>query len=256
MGPTYKPSKFVRHPLTKRNQEELDIAGKVGDVLAWDKRTWRGGNKVLTYVQAQAKENPNNADGTPRLIAPIGFSINKRWYGDAPPEEEKATAHERGWYAYMNMGVPLIDERHDIVQPPPDVISEHTYIDRTDPVLKEVVDTIEFSISNTISWSLTGQVQLTFGAKALHPCKHNCSRAWRTAWRTAWQRVNSKARRRRAHAPTSTTTTKITSAPRTSSSTSRPRRIRRRHRVLPRGPPRRPPRPQAQPRAPGSSRLN
>jgi hypothetical protein len=65
----------------------------------------------------------------------------------------------------MNMGVPLIDERHDIVQPPPDVISEHTYIDRTDPVLKEVVDTIEFSISNTISWSLTGQVQLTFGAK-------------------------------------------------------------------------------------------
>jgi hypothetical protein len=84
VGPTYKPSKFVRHPLTKRNQEELDIAGKVGDVLAWDKRTWRGGNKVLTYVQAQAKENPNNADGTPRLIAPIGFSINKRWYGDAP----------------------------------------------------------------------------------------------------------------------------------------------------------------------------
>jgi hypothetical protein len=65
----------------------------------------------------------------------------------------------------MNMGVPLIDERHDIVQPPPDVISEHAYIDRTDPVLKEVVDTIEFSISNTISWSLTGQVQLTFGAK-------------------------------------------------------------------------------------------
>ncbi|MBH0777769.1 hypothetical protein [Nocardia bovistercoris] len=65
----------------------------------------------------------------------------------------------------MNMGVPLIDERHDIVQPPPDVISEHAYIDRTDPVLKEIRDTIEFSISNTISWSLDGEVQLTFGAR-------------------------------------------------------------------------------------------
>jgi hypothetical protein len=75
------PSKFVRHPLTKRNQEKLDIAGKVGDVLAWDKRTWRG-NKVLTFVNAPAQKK--NADTPDRLIAPTGFSINKRWYGDAP----------------------------------------------------------------------------------------------------------------------------------------------------------------------------
>ncbi|WP_203236776.1 hypothetical protein [Nocardia panacis] len=129
--------------------------------MAWDKRTWRGGNKVLTFVNAPAQKK--NADGTDRLIAPTGFSINKRRYGDYPASEQ--SAHDRGWYAYLNMGVPLIDERHDIVQPPPDVISEHAYIDRTDPVLKEIRDTIEFSISNTISWSPEGQVQLTFGAR-------------------------------------------------------------------------------------------
>ncbi|RJO75131.1 gluconolaconase [Nocardia panacis] len=161
VGPTYKPSRFVRHPLTKRNQEELEIAGKAGDILAWNKRTWRGGNKVLTFVNAPAQKK--NADGTDRLITPTGFSINKRRYGDYPISEQ--SAHDRGWYAYLNMGVPLIDERHDIVQPPPDVISEHAYIDRTDPVLKEIVDTIEFSISNTVRWSIAGQTQLTFGAK-------------------------------------------------------------------------------------------
>lgn len=165
VGPTFMPSRFVRHPLTKRNQEELEIADKVNDILAWDKRKWRGGHPVETYVKAPVQEK--NADGTDRFITPTGFSINKRWYfpKEVDPRPSEQSAHERGWYAYMNMGVPLIDERHDIVQPPPDVISEHSYIDRSDPVLKQVVDTIEFSISNTVSWSLAGQVQLTFGAK-------------------------------------------------------------------------------------------
>ncbi|MBH0777767.1 gluconolaconase [Nocardia bovistercoris] len=161
VGPTFKPSRFVRHPLTKRNQEELEIPEKVGDILAWDKRTWRGGYQVKTYVSAPAQKK--NSNGTDRIVTPIGFSINKRRYGDFPATEQ--SAHDRGWYGYMNLGVPLIDERHDIVQPPPDVISEHAYIDRTDPVLKEIVDTIDFSISNTVRWSLAGQVQLTFGAK-------------------------------------------------------------------------------------------
>ena len=43
------------------------------------------------------------------------------------------TAHQRGWYAYMNVGVPLIEERRDILQPPPDVICEQTYVNGTDP---------------------------------------------------------------------------------------------------------------------------
>ncbi len=65
----------------------------------------------------------------------------------------------------MTVGVPLVEERGDITQPPPDVVSKQTYINRTDPTPTTWSHTVEFSISNTISWSLQGQVQLTFGAK-------------------------------------------------------------------------------------------
>jgi hypothetical protein len=90
--------------------------------------------------------------------------LNKVRYGGFPQEED--TAYERGWRAYMNVGVPVIEERSDIEQPPPDLISKQTYINGTDPIKITVTDMVEFSISNTISWSLQGEVQLTFGAKS------------------------------------------------------------------------------------------
>lgn len=162
MGKTYKPTRFMRHPLTGRNQEELGIPAKADALLAWEGKTWRGPYKVLDYVKAKAQTKTN--DGKDRWIVPAGFSLNKRRYG-AFPEGEKS-AHERGWYVYMNMGVPLIEERSDIVQPPPDVLSEQTYVNRTDPQDVRWTSEVEFSISNTISWSLEGQVQLTFGARS------------------------------------------------------------------------------------------
>ena len=162
VGKTYKPTRFMRHPLTGRNQEELGIPAKADALLAWEGKAWRGGYKVLAYVKAKAQKKI--ADGKDRWITPTGFSLNKRRYG-AFPQDEK-TAHERGWYVFMNMGIPLIEERGDIVQPPPDVISEQTYVNRTDPVPVQWTNTVEFSISNTISWSLEGQVQLTFGARS------------------------------------------------------------------------------------------
>lgn len=161
VGKTYKPSRFMRHPLTGRNQEELEIPAKADALLTWEGKTWRGGYKVPDYVKAKAQKRTD--DGKERWINPTGFSINKRRYGAFPQEEN--TAHQRGWYAYMNIGVPLIEERSDIVQPPPDVISEQTYVSRTDPQDVRWTNTVEFSISNTISWSLEGQVQLTFGAR-------------------------------------------------------------------------------------------
>jgi hypothetical protein len=161
VGKTYKPTRFMRHPLTGRNQEELGIPAKADALLAWDGKTWRGGYKVPDYVKAKVQKKTK--DEKDRWITPTGFSLNKRRYG-AFPEAEK-TAHQRGWYALMNMGIPLIEGRSDIVQPPPDVISEQTYVNRTDPVSVTWTNTVEFSISNTISWSLEGQVQLTFGAK-------------------------------------------------------------------------------------------
>ncbi|MFI5782961.1 hypothetical protein [Nocardia sp. NPDC051570] len=162
VGKTYKPAKFMRRPLTGRNQEELGIPAKADSLLAWEDKTWRSGYKVLDYVKAKAQKKTK--DGQDRWITPTGFSLNKQRYG-AFPQEEK-TAHQRGWYAYMNVGIPLIEERGDIVQPPPDVISQQAYVNRTDPAVPvQWTNTVEFSISNTISWSLEGQVQLTFGAK-------------------------------------------------------------------------------------------
>jgi hypothetical protein len=147
VGRAYLGDVFMRHPLTARNQEELEIAAKANSIL----------NRQLTALQ----KVPEGGGGP---IGPIGFSLNEVRYGGFPQVEE--TAYQRGWRAYMNLGVPLIEEQGDIEQPPPDMLSKQTYINGTDPVKITVTDTVEFSISNTISWSLQGDVQLTFGAHA------------------------------------------------------------------------------------------
>ncbi len=145
--------RFVRHPLTGRNLKELKIADKASAILERDK------DKLKRKAEKKSK------DGKDRYISPTGFSLNKGRFGDFPEGED--AAHQRGWRAYMTVGVPLVEERGDIAQPPPDVISKQTYVNRTDPTPTKWSHTVEFSISNTISWSLQGQVQLTFGAKAI-----------------------------------------------------------------------------------------
>ncbi|GGS15223.1 MULTISPECIES: YncE family protein [Streptomyces] len=144
--------RFVRHPLTGRNLKELRIAERAVAILERDKE------------KLKRKAEKKTPDGRDRYVSPTGFSLNKQRFGDFPEEEE--AAHQRGWRAYMTLGVPLVEERGDIAQPPPDVISKQTFVNRTDPVPTKWSHTVEFSISNTISWSLQGQVQLTFGAKA------------------------------------------------------------------------------------------
>ncbi|ELS55377.1 hypothetical protein [Streptomyces viridochromogenes] len=150
VGTAYIGDVFMRHPLTTRNQEELGIAAKAAAILERHRRR----NALLRSPEG---------GGTP--ISPTGFSLNKVRHGEFPQDQE--TAHQRGWRAYMNVGVPLIEERSDIEQPPPDLISKQTYVNGTDPIKVTVTDTVEFSISNTISWSLQGEVKLTFGAKSI-----------------------------------------------------------------------------------------
>ncbi|MFE6842413.1 gluconolaconase [Streptomyces sp. NPDC057686] len=149
VGKAYINDVFMRHPLTTRNQEELEIAARADSILR------------RNQLRNVLKRTP---EGGGEPISPIGFSLNKVRYGGFPQEVQ--TAHERGWRAYMNMGVPVIEERSDITQPPPDMISKQTYINGTDPVKITVTDTVEFSVSNTVSWSLQGEVKLTFGAKS------------------------------------------------------------------------------------------
>lgn len=148
----YLGERFIRHPLTNRNLEELDIDDKAYAILARDQE------------KLKRKAEKKKPDGTDRYVSPTGFSLNRERFGKFPETED--SAHQRGWRAYMTVGVPLVEERGDITQPPPDVISKQTFVNRTDPTPTEWNHTVEFSISNTISWSLEGQVQLTFGAKA------------------------------------------------------------------------------------------
>ncbi|MER6350073.1 YncE family protein [Streptomyces sp. NPDC001595] len=150
----YLGERFVRHPLTGRNLKELRIAERAPVILERDRE------------KLKRKAEKKTPDGKDRYVAPTGFSLNKGRFGDFPDGEHgESTAHERGWLAYMTVGVPLVEERGDIAQPPPDVISKQTFVNRTDPKPTTWSHTVEFSISNTISWSLQGQVQLTFGAK-------------------------------------------------------------------------------------------
>ncbi|MCC9305626.1 gluconolaconase [Kitasatospora sp. RB6PN24] len=147
VGRAYLGDVFMRHPLTTRNQQELGIAAKADAILA---------------RQLNALKRSPEGGGDP--IAPVGFCLNKVRYGGFPETEQ--TAYDRGWRAYLNVGVPVVEELGDIEQPPPDLVSKQTYINGTDPITVTATDTVEFSVSNTIGWSLQGDVQLTFGASA------------------------------------------------------------------------------------------
>ncbi|MEV4441452.1 gluconolaconase [Streptomyces sp. NPDC049577] len=197
VGTAYIGDVFMRHPLTTRNQEELDIAGKA--------------EAILQRHQRDALKR--SVEGGKKQLSPIGFSLNKVRYGRFPEEEK--TAHERGWRAYMNVGVPLVEERSDIQQPPPDLISKQTYINGTDPIEITVTDTVEFGISNTISWSLQGEAKLTFGAKSTASLQEQLQKSLATMQYQQVTLLNSKDNQgvnTESHTEATSTTTATSSA--------------------------------------------
>lgn len=134
----YHLDQAKRRPLTKKNLRELGI-----------EETWQAilEHPNLVYVDDHGVKHK-----------PIGFSMNKSSFGTFP-----GTAHQLGWLAYMNLGEPLIEERGDIHQPPPDMFSSRTYVNRSQTSKMTFTDAVEFTVSNEITWSLQGEAQLTFG---------------------------------------------------------------------------------------------
>ncbi|WDM13422.1 hypothetical protein J3S85_18905 [Streptomyces lavenduligriseus] len=126
-----------RQPLTKKNLRELDI-----------EQTWQVvlNHPNLVYVDNNGVKHK-----------PIGFSVNKSSFGTF-----SGTAYERGWLAYMNLGEPLIEERGDIGQPPPDTFSSRSYVNRSQSEMT-FTDSVDFTVSNGVTWSLHGDAKLTFG---------------------------------------------------------------------------------------------
>ncbi|MGW7434361.1 hypothetical protein ACWGIN_33120 [Streptomyces sp. NPDC054861] len=126
-----------RQPLTKKNLRELDI-----------EQTWQAilQHPNLVYVDAYGVKHK-----------PVGFSVNKSSFGAFP-----GTASQLGWLAYMNLGEPLIEVRGDIGQPPPDTFSSRTYVNRGQSEMT-FTDSVDFTVSNGVTWSLHGDAKLTFG---------------------------------------------------------------------------------------------
>ncbi|WEB39560.1 hypothetical protein MOV08_09955 [Streptomyces yunnanensis] len=127
-----------RQPLTKKNLRELDIEQNWKSILD---------HPNLVYVDENGVRHK-----------PVGFSVNKSSFGAFP-----GTASQLGWLAYMNLGEPLIEERGNITQPPPDMFSTRTYANRSKDSKMTFTDSVDFTVSNAVTWSLQGQTQLTFG---------------------------------------------------------------------------------------------
>ncbi|MEU1024268.1 hypothetical protein ABZ366_19670 [Streptomyces sp. NPDC005904] len=126
-----------RQPLTKKNLRELNI-----------EQTWQAllNHPNLVYVDPAGTKHK-----------PIGFSVNKSSFGSFP-----GTAYQLGWLAYMNLGEPLIEVRGNIGQPPPDTFSTRSYVNRSQTKMT-FTDSVDFTVSNGVTWSLHGDAKLTFG---------------------------------------------------------------------------------------------
>lgn len=157
---TYTVDPFKRRILTVKNMEELGIT----DELIQDFLNKKVPDQILTSLtrdQVNEKGTPIR-DSKNNLIKlwPIGVSINDRKFGNFPDPN----AAKRGWISFFEIGAPLFEERSNIIQPTADVISTRTYDNRSD-VTRQFSDTIEFTMGNTINWSLAGTGSATFGGR-------------------------------------------------------------------------------------------
>ncbi|MDH6130309.1 hypothetical protein [Kitasatospora sp. GP82] len=134
----YNLERAKRQPLTKKNLRELNI-----------EQTWQSilDHPNLVYVDDYGVRHK-----------PVGFSVNKSSFGAFP-----GSAFQLGWLAYMNLGEPLIEERRNIDQPPPDTFSSRAYVNRSQTSPMTFTDSVDFTVSNGVTWSLQGNAQLTFG---------------------------------------------------------------------------------------------
>lgn len=147
-GTAYNLEVTRRQPLTEQNLKELAIDKFIMEYL-------ENQQSLLEFAVAY--------DAKGAKVKPIGISINEAVFGRFPVDDPR-TAADRGWIAYMNLGEPLIEERSNIKQPAPDTLSSRVYVNRSSTPCK-FEDTVEFTVSNTVSWSIEGSVQLTFGAR-------------------------------------------------------------------------------------------
>nr|WP_315028043.1 hypothetical protein [uncultured Chryseobacterium sp.] len=152
---TYTVDPAKRRIITVKNMEELGITDEVLQEFL-DKKV-----PALKRVKVDEKGRAVLDSKNQQIpLWPVGVSINDKKFGNFPDPN----AAQRGWMAFFEIGAPLFEERSNIIQPVADVISTRTYENRSSEA-RQFSDTIEFTIGNTINWSLSGMGSLTFGGK-------------------------------------------------------------------------------------------
>ncbi|HAT4518963.1 TPA: hypothetical protein I9281_003933 [Serratia marcescens] len=151
-----------RHYLTKENIAELGITWEVLEPLL-NARLVPNFNPLNIDARKFSRETRKENGKPSRSILPDGISINGVKFGNYP--DSTPAANELGWITYMVIGEPLVEESAKIIPPSADLLSTRSYVNRgKKPTNYE--DSVKFSISNTISWSLEGSGSLTFGGRA------------------------------------------------------------------------------------------
>ncbi|MET9328400.1 hypothetical protein [Tsukamurella sp. NPDC003166] len=134
---------YKRRLLTPTNLAELGITpDSVGSILNSDRLK-------LSFLK----------NGDVVTVRPTGLSINSVVFGDY----SGPSAATLGYNAYMNIGAPIVEQSADIVQPAADVLSLRAYENRAGAgVARNFSDTVEFTISNKLTWNLEGTTEITF----------------------------------------------------------------------------------------------
>lgn len=148
----YNVDSAKRRILTVKNMEELGITDEL--LLGLLKKT-------PEFEKNQVKKNGDyvyDSKGNEIKLRPVGLSINDKKVGDFPDPN----AAQRGWMAFLEIGTPLFEERSNIIQPTAEVISTRTFENRTSLTNVQFSDTIEFTIENTINWTLEASGTPTF----------------------------------------------------------------------------------------------
>ncbi|MEJ5106973.1 hypothetical protein DRF65_05815 [Chryseobacterium pennae] len=152
--PTYTVDPAKRRILTVENMEELGITDELIKGIM--------NKKLIGLTYNQVNENGQEVKVNDKVVelSPIGISINDRKFGNFPDPN----AAKRGWMAFFEIGAPLFEERSNIIQPVADILSTRSYENRSD-LDRQFSDNIEFTVGNTINWTLAGMGSSTFGGK-------------------------------------------------------------------------------------------
>ncbi|WP_142687534.1 hypothetical protein [Chitinophaga polysaccharea] len=142
----YSVDRAKRRILTIKNMEELGITDELLLGLL---------NTVPEF--AKNKLNQKGDKVGDKQIRPVGLSINDKKVGNFPDPN----AAKRGWITFFEIGTPLFEERSNIIPPVADVLSTRSYENRSGED-SQFSDTVEFTMENTINWSLAATGTPTF----------------------------------------------------------------------------------------------